>query len=294
MRTVVPLLLLCNLACGTVYEPDVVHVVSYNLRWDAPGDGPDRWAHRRDAVATYIGQAPRPQGAFQELTPAQLEFLEARVDGDYVWSPRAHVAAHIPPGHEVIRSEVFELPGGQYARAATLVELAFGTRRLTFVSVHFSGGPDGLMQTEALLEALRDWPRPRIVAGDFNAYTMPTPQCLTLPPEYHVLCNRAYDRLLEAGLTDPIVALFGVQPHSTATGFQPPEARWQPDFDARIDWILVTSELLPEQAWIGDPNTERGRPLSDHRPVHAVLRFAPTPPQELPPTHPIEPEPSAI
>lgn len=273
MRRPCLLVMACSLSCGTPQAQDSVHVVSFNLRWDAPNDGPNRWQYRRHAVADYLSQAPRPLGALQELTPAQLEDLQAQVHADYLWSQQAHVTALIPPGYEAQRTQVIDLPGSGFARAATMVELSKGQRRMTFVSVHLSGGPDGLLQTERLLQALNGWPRPWIMAGDFNAYAMPTRDCLRLGPEYHVLCNGTYERLIGAGFVDPVVALHGVVPHSTATGFQPPSERWQPNFDARIDWVLATPGLVPERAWIADPMTAAGRPLSDHRPVHVQLRF---------------------
>lgn len=263
----------CSLACGSVGDEDTVRVVTYNLRWDAPGDGPNRWRHRREAMLEYLRADPGELSALQELTPAQLQDVERGVEGGYTWSPLAHVAARTPRDAKVLREEVLDLPGGRYPRAAALVELALHGRRFTFAAVHLEGGQDGLHQVRALLEALEAWPRPWLLAGDFNAYAMPTSECLRRPERYHVLCNSAYDLLRSYGLVDPLVELHGVQAYSTATGFDPPEQRWRPDFDARIDWILATPGLEPVRAWIGDPSTAAGRPLSDHRPVHAAFRF---------------------
>ncbi len=288
MRLLNLCLIACSLSCGTEPEYDRLNIVSFNVRWDAPGDGPNRWQYRRQGVVNYMLQEPRLLGALQELTPAQVDDLQAEVSGDYLWSERAHVTALIPPGYETLRTQILDLPGSGFARAATMVELRRGGRRMTFVSVHLSGGPDGLMQTQVVLDALHGWARPWVVAGDFNAYAMPTEDCLRLSAEYHPLCNQSYDLMLQAGFVDPVVALHGVRPNSTATGFRPSNERWQPGFDARIDWVMTTSELVPGRAWIPDPLTEAGRPLSDHRPVQVQLRFGPA---DSDPDRPIRAEP---
>jgi len=61
-----------------------VRVLSFNIRYANPADGPDRWEHRREAVAALIAREADVAG-LQEVLPAQrAELVERLPDYGYV------------------------------------------------------------------------------------------------------------------------------------------------------------------------------------------------------------------
>lgn len=55
--------------------------LTYNVRYDNPGDGPDRWEVRKDAlVGEVLGQHPSVAG-FQEVLKSQVDFLDQHMRG---------------------------------------------------------------------------------------------------------------------------------------------------------------------------------------------------------------------
>jgi endonuclease/exonuclease/phosphatase family metal-dependent hydrolase len=54
---------------------------TYNIRFDNPNDGPDRWALRREAVAAELLLHRPAVIGLQEVLLSQLTFLEARMPG---------------------------------------------------------------------------------------------------------------------------------------------------------------------------------------------------------------------
>lgn len=275
MRWMMLLLSLSFAACGAADDPrlqdGLLQVMTFNIRWPAPADGPNHWRHRREDVALYLEDAAPELAALQEVADEQLAYLSGADGRSYLWAPPANVAVRTGAGVRWVHTASVALPGGQYSRAALLGEFEWRGRVGTFVSAHLSGGPQGLVQVSLLLDALSSWPRPWIVAGDFNAFAQPDAECRRLPAGYEVLCNGAADLLREAGLVDVYGLLRGGEPGYTGTGFLPASERWTPDFDARIDWIMATPEAVPVAVTIDDPLTGAGRPLSDHRPVRAWL-----------------------
>lgn len=249
-----------------------VEVATFNIRWPSWKDGVNHWWFRRGAVAEYV-RGPALV-ALQEVAHSQRVDLEALSGGWYTWAPPANVAVRRRADLPVIRTSTLALPGGEHPRAAALVAFELDGRPVTFASVHLSGGDAGRRQVRALLAALGRWPRPWIVAGDFNAYPMRRARCLERARS-EASCAGIYDALLDAGFVDAHRAVHGPTAISTGTGFRPVEERWAPDFDARIDWVMATPGLWPAAATVDDPTTKEGRPLSDHRPVRVRYRLAP-------------------
>ena len=50
-------------------------VVTYNIRYDNPGDGPNGWAHRREAMVAYLREAKADLIGTQEVLPQQRDYL---------------------------------------------------------------------------------------------------------------------------------------------------------------------------------------------------------------------------
>jgi len=69
-------LLLVSLTCMSAAdaEENPMTVMTFNIRYDNPGDGPDRWPHRAGAVAKIIGRAD--VAGLQEVLHGQLTDLK--------------------------------------------------------------------------------------------------------------------------------------------------------------------------------------------------------------------------
>lgn len=65
-------------------SPEPVRVMSFNIRYDNPGDGLDAWPNRRDRVAGLIRFHGADLAGLQEALRSQIDDLEARLP-DYDW-----------------------------------------------------------------------------------------------------------------------------------------------------------------------------------------------------------------
>ena len=79
-------LFLCTLfaaaACHSLQPqttPRHLTVLTYNIRYDNPDDGPDRWELRRNALAAEVAARKPAIIGFQEVLANQLAFLESRL-----------------------------------------------------------------------------------------------------------------------------------------------------------------------------------------------------------------------
>lgn len=61
-------------------QGDVVRVMSFNIRYDNPADGPNAWPHRKDWVSEIIDRDADVLG-MQEVVKNQLDDLAARLPG---------------------------------------------------------------------------------------------------------------------------------------------------------------------------------------------------------------------
>src|SRR5262245_33794762 len=50
-------------------------VVTYNIRYDNPSDGPDGWVHRREAMVKYLVETKADLIGLQEVLPQQRDYL---------------------------------------------------------------------------------------------------------------------------------------------------------------------------------------------------------------------------
>ena len=79
------LALLPMAAFGAVPAADTtVRVMTFNIRFDNPGDGPDAWPHRKDLAASMIRFHRAGLIGVQEALKHQLDDLTARLPG-YAW-----------------------------------------------------------------------------------------------------------------------------------------------------------------------------------------------------------------
>ncbi len=251
-------------------------VMTFNLRFATPLDGPNEWQYRRDLVVEVIQRRGPDLLATQEGTVPMLRFLEAalteyrpltahrRVDETCQYPTIFYRAG----GFQVLHSAEFWLSqtpeahrslswGSAFPRLATygLFKEEGRAESFYFINTHLDH-----VSAEARLQGarmIRDFfaplGRPLILAGDFNE-----------PPESPVYRELVRD----AG---PWL--------DTWRSLHPPgeEATTQHQFDgaprgARIDWILATPEFRVRRVDIVCDNQDNRYP-SDHFPYEAEVDF---------------------
>lgn len=63
---------------------EVLRVMSFNIRYNNPNDGPDAWPNRREWVAEIVRESGTDVAGFQEVLQSQAQNLEERLP-DYDW-----------------------------------------------------------------------------------------------------------------------------------------------------------------------------------------------------------------
>ena len=61
-------------------QEDAVRVMSFNIRYDNPADGPNAWPHRKDWVSEIV-EANADVVGMQEVVKNQLDDLRTRLTG---------------------------------------------------------------------------------------------------------------------------------------------------------------------------------------------------------------------
>jgi endonuclease/exonuclease/phosphatase family metal-dependent hydrolase len=68
-------------AAASLVQAQSYTFLTYNIRYDNPGDGPDRWELRKEAlVGEVLSQQPSVAG-FQEVLKSQVDFLDKQLKG---------------------------------------------------------------------------------------------------------------------------------------------------------------------------------------------------------------------
>ena len=247
-------------------------LLTFNIRYANPDDGPNRWQFRRDTVAEVIGKNSLLAG-LQEVLASQLDDLKKRlpeweffsrtreaVDGDGEACP---IAWHKPSlekldGGTFWLSESPEVPGSKswessLPRICTWAKLRHRQTAnvFHFFNLHLDHRSAPAREKAALLIAERTAKveGPTIVLGDFNA-----------APDSPPL--RAFAK--EAGWTRlPATAADGAGP-GTGNG-------WRADGPySVIDHILIRNAKADHPVVLR-PKTPQGGWASDHFPVKADL-----------------------
>ncbi|MFC7209557.1 endonuclease/exonuclease/phosphatase family protein [Natronoarchaeum sp. GCM10025321] len=249
--------------------------MSYNVRYDTPGDGDDVWDERRDAVADIVRSRRPALVGFQEPLPHQLTDLRERLpayeivgrgrnaDGGGERSPIGFRRDRfsVLDRETLWLSETPENPGSvgwdaELPRIATRLRLRDEQtgRTLTHCNTHFAHkGERARREAASLLARRLDGDDPTILTGDFN--------CEADSPPYR--------RLVDAGVRDARSASelppFG--PHTTRTDFGSLHPDWI------IDHVFVDGPLSVRQCGTCSETDRRHRYPSDHLPVLAELRY---------------------
>lgn len=263
-------------------------VMSFNIRYNNPGDSLDAWPERSQDVATLIRyHAPHAVG-LQEALRGQLDDL-ARALPEYAWLGEGR--SREERGNEysailyrrdrlrVVESGTFwlsETPDAAFSRGwdAALERIATWARfevlgaeagpgggrvaaRFVHLNTHFDHrGEQARLESARLIAA---WTKanagddPVVVTGDLN----------TLPGSPPVAA------LTETGLLDAFTA--------TSTPHYGPTGTWNGfraiEVDRRIDYIFVDARVRVEAHAILPGIRPNGRFASDHLPVLAHIRF---------------------
>jgi endonuclease/exonuclease/phosphatase family metal-dependent hydrolase len=264
-------------------SPETFRVVTYNIRFDNPADGPNVWTARREAMAKYLRDAQADLVGLQEVLPNQRDYLAAGLPEFGVYSAGRDDGEKGEATPVLFRKDRFELldkgsfwlsdaperPGSKgwdaaLPRVASWVKLRDkrSEKPLLFVNTHFDhrGQTARLESAKLLVRKINELSGdgadqlPVVLTGDFN--------CTARQPPYAVLAGERSDpqRLLDA-------QHISKSPHtggdSTSNGFR----ELRPG--AKIDYIFVRGLAVASHA-IDDPRVE-GRFVSDHQPVRADI-----------------------
>ncbi len=261
-------------------EPRSVNVMSFNVRYDNPADGPNAWPHRRDWVAEIVGKHAQVVG-MQEVLKRQLDDLKTRLPEFEFYAvgrdDGKEAGESVPVGWIRTRFEPVEkgtfwlsptpdVPGSKgwdaaLPRVATWVRLKDRVEQKTFlfVNVHFDHKGEQARRESA--KVLKSWIAghakgdPVILTGDFNAGPDSVAyKTLTAEGEGMTLQDARFDASRPEG------------PASTWNGFQAVAE------NVRIDFVF---EAGPVEA-LGFrtlDETRDGRFPSDHLPIVATVVF---------------------
>lgn len=271
------LLLACTALATLSLGAGSLRVMTFNVRYPNPGDGPDAWPQRRDLlVETVRAQAPDVMGT-QELFYEQGQYIVEKLPG-YAWfglSRRGnHEDEHMGVFYRKDRLRLLdsgdfwlspapEKPGSSawgmsLPRMATwgLFEIQGAGTKFLFINTHLAHRDvdEAARQKSAKLLAcrigLQDENLPVVLTGDFNAPAG--------GPAYAILTPLMKDARLEAAEK--------LGPEGTFHGFKGKVGQ------ARIDWILYRAPWKVEK--VEAITFQRGgRYPSDHLPVAAVFQL---------------------
>jgi endonuclease/exonuclease/phosphatase family metal-dependent hydrolase len=264
-------------------DATALRVMSFNLRYDNPGDGPNQWSNRKDRVAALIRYHRADVIGVQEALLGQLVDLEARLPGF------ARIGVGRTDGRSagefsaiLYRTDRFtiddsgtfwlsptpETPGSKgwdtaIERIATWARFRDRVTgcRWVHLNTHFDHVGQVARAESARLIRIRlaalAAGRPVVLTGDLN--TEPT------DPPYRILTRDTIDQAI-APLTDAFL--------SSRTGNYGPTGTWNAftaiEADRRIDYVLVSAPIVVhEHAILSDRWDDRFP--SDHLPVIAEL-----------------------
>lgn len=253
-----------------------VGVMSYNIRYNNPDDGVNRWANRKAKLNALLPAIVPEIIGFQEALFLQVRDLQAMLpDYDYVGVGRKdggingemnpiffdtkRFSAHFQGTFWL--STTPDQPGSvgwdaALPRIATwvILEDKINGQELLVVNTHLDHvGSEAREQSAVLLkEKILDIAqgRPFVLLGDFNSTPVQKP--------YALLTEKWLDTRTEA------LTIMG--PEGTFTGFESPEPK------QRTDYIII-SPLLNVQSFSTISTNQANNYFSDHLPVKAILQL---------------------
>lgn len=248
-------------------------VMTYNIRYDNPNDGNDRWAYRKDAVVNLLKNTNPSIIGFQEALPNQTKYLAQQLPGygliNYLRDGNESQSEGLPVFYDqsvltLVESSVFwlsETPeviskGWDASLNRIAVYVVFQNKEtkqtLHLINVHFDhqGSIARQRSAELLLSILKEnnLNHQRVVIlGDLNA--------LPGSPPIQILSKELQDSQV-------------LNPKETGTfnGFDLTKREWN-----RIDYIFTKNiEGIAHQ--VLTKKRPNGRYPSDHFPVMIALK----------------------
>lgn len=248
-------------------------VMTWNIRYNNPGDGANAWPKRKEKVMAFLIEADPQLMCMQEVLADQLKDLrnslprystfgagrdDGREAGEYVPVFYDKARFQFLKGSHFWLSETPDQPGklgwdAACTRMVTWISLAVASSKDTlFVfNTHFDhmGVKARLMSAKLLTHAVDSLAgnHPVIITGDFNSSDQDSP--------HQVITGAGFTDSRYVSVAPP------AGPEYTFTGF---EVTNQPG--ERIDFIYVRN-TKPVQNYIVRDNRSNGFYLSDHLPV---------------------------
>jgi uncharacterized protein len=273
------------------YAKAPVKVVTYNIRYNNPGDGENIWANRREAMVAYLRGTKADIIGLQEVEPPQRAYL-AEALTEYAWYGVGRNAEHdegegtpifyrrdrfdlqdsgtfwLSPTPEVSGDRGWDAALPRVASWVRLRDRQSG-RGLLAVNTHFDhrGAEARLESGRMVVDKIHELAAagvtrlPVILTGDFNCRPDSAPYAAITKAEDPSL------RLLDAQLVSRTPHTGG---DSTSNGFKAISP------GNKIDHIFVRDVSAVLSHRIEDPRVD-GRFVSDHLPIVAEIEITGAP-----------------
>ena len=243
-------------------------VITYNIRLDHAGDGPDNWMHRKEDMVSYVKQSQPDFLGLQEAMHHQLQYLlkelpayqsigvardDGKTEGEY--SPILFDKDRwtcLESGTLWLSESPDSVSRGWDAACNRVITFGYfrgkGEHDVFVCNTHLdhAGAVARQESIKLIVSILREKARglPTVLMGDFNF----SPD----DPNY---------ALITAAVQDA-----ADKPSGTFNGFK--EGRDHPN---RIDYIFTANRIRILKYDVDYPVTGSGRQVSDHFPVRAKL-----------------------
>jgi endonuclease/exonuclease/phosphatase family metal-dependent hydrolase len=274
-------LLVCLPGCKKRSDPDILKVMTFNIRYDNPRDSLNAWPNRASFVCRFLKDEEPDLIGMQEVLARQYEYIDSvMTDYSSIGVGRSDGAkeGEMNPvffrksRFDLIRTRTFWLSdtpevagskawGSSLPRIVTWVELSEKTtsEHFYFFNTHFAHDSDSarIMSSGLLLDQVDSIAAdfPFVITGDLNMLISAKGyEILTGPYESVPLCNDTY-AVSEKRPWGPAYTFNGFS-ESTSSG--------------RIDYIFVRNgmNVLEHRTFI---KKEHGVYISDHWPVMATV-----------------------
>jgi endonuclease/exonuclease/phosphatase family metal-dependent hydrolase len=253
-------------------------LVSSNIRFDNPSDGPNAWHHRRVLLAqTLLKHSPdiiaTQEGRFDQLN----EFCHSLENYVMVDPHRSWIRDRMYPTF-FLRKNIFELIHSEDLWLSETPEVAgsasFGStfpRLFTWIKVQVKDSLQELMVVNTHLDHVK--PETRVQQVKVLSREMKK----ILTPKTHLVVMGDFNDHPESQTRQVLVSDFPDLQDSWKIFNQVEETSHHSftgvcENGSRIDWIMVDGKLIVEECRL-DKTHQMGRYPSDHFPVICKIRF---------------------
>lgn len=299
VKPFVPVLLLALVACAFIAHaeestsPDSLRVMTYNIRYNNPGDGINAWPNRKDRVAEMVREKYQPDLlGVQEALIDQVRDLEERlpeytrigVGRDDGWEKGEHMAIFFRRDRfELIRTNTFwlsetpEIPGimsWNTTNNRVVTWARFKDRKTGREFFHFNTHFDHRSQLARVESAKLIWQRIQSIAGDLPTVLTGDFNLTETNEVYAMLTGKQAMGESASDLKD--ARYLSKTPHQGPTSTFTREGWTETgEPESKIDYIFVRNGFSVLRHEVPDDRYD-GRYPSDHLPVVADLAFPDT------------------